>query len=282
MARCERIRRGVPLQHAGRCGCRCWPNNPTSSSSPPAACRTPRCCRRQRAGGVELGHPVAAMSSPGRNVLLFDDAGDHPALQAAEVIAAQRRPRRGHDARPQLRARGDGDEPGALHAQPAEDDVTFTVTFRLESVQRDGDGLLAIVGSDYGGVRQERRIDQVVVNHGTRPLDELYELALQPDRRPAPGPPAAGSQRRCGGLPGGCWRASACSRAAGQTDGRTCQLFRIGDATASCRRATPMRRSTKGAVCRVNPCALREGQGTIFAQDLDRRPAAVPGLARNW
>src|SRR5690606_28748892 len=26
-------------------------------------------------------------AKPGRNVLLFDDAGDHPALQAAEVIA---------------------------------------------------------------------------------------------------------------------------------------------------------------------------------------------------
>jgi NADPH-dependent 2,4-dienoyl-CoA reductase/sulfur reductase-like enzyme len=58
-------------------------------------------------------------------------------------------------------------------------DVTFTVTYRLESVQRDGDGLLAIVGSDYGGVRKERCVDQVVVNHGTRPLDELY-FALQP------------------------------------------------------------------------------------------------------
>ena len=50
-------------------------------------------------------------------------------------------------------------------------DVTFTVTFRLESVQREAGGLLALVGSDYGGVRKQRRVDQVVVNHGTRPLD---------------------------------------------------------------------------------------------------------------
>jgi hypothetical protein len=34
--------------------------------------------------------------------------------------------------------------------------------------------LRAIVGSDYGGVHKERLVDQVVVNHGTRPLDELY------------------------------------------------------------------------------------------------------------
>lgn len=30
------------------------------------------------------------------------------------------------------------------------------------------------MGSDYGGVNRERRVDQVVVNHGTLPLDELY------------------------------------------------------------------------------------------------------------
>jgi N-methyl-L-proline demethylase len=53
-------------------------------------------------------------------------------------------------------------------------DVTFTVTFRLEDVVRDGNGLKALIGSDYGGVHKERVFDQVVVNHGTRPLDELY------------------------------------------------------------------------------------------------------------
>jgi len=58
-------------------------------------------------------------------------------------------------------------------------DVTFTVTFRLEAVRRDGNELIAQIGSDYGGVRQERRVDQVIVNHGTLPLDDLY-FALKP------------------------------------------------------------------------------------------------------
>jgi NADPH-dependent 2,4-dienoyl-CoA reductase/sulfur reductase-like enzyme len=61
-------------------------------------------------------------------------------------------------------------------------EVTFTVTFRLERVSRDGNQLIATVGSDYGGVRKERRVDQVVVNHGTIPTDELY-LALKPMSR---------------------------------------------------------------------------------------------------
>ena len=53
-------------------------------------------------------------------------------------------------------------------------DVTFTVTFRLLSVERTAEGLKAVVGSDYGGVRKERMVDQVIVNHGTLPLDDLY------------------------------------------------------------------------------------------------------------
>ena len=61
-------------------------------------------------------------------------------------------------------------------------DVTFTVTFRLEDVVREGNHLRALIGSDYGGVRKERLFDQVVVNHGTRPLDELY-FELKPQSR---------------------------------------------------------------------------------------------------
>ena len=53
-------------------------------------------------------------------------------------------------------------------------DVTFTVTWKLEAVRRDGNELVATIGSDYGGVSRERRVDQVVVNHGTRPLDDVY------------------------------------------------------------------------------------------------------------
>ena len=53
-------------------------------------------------------------------------------------------------------------------------DVTFTVTYRLKDVQRDGNRLTASIGSDYSDMRTERSFDQIVVNHGTRPLDDLY------------------------------------------------------------------------------------------------------------
>jgi NADPH-dependent 2,4-dienoyl-CoA reductase/sulfur reductase-like enzyme len=111
---------------------------------------------------------------PGKNVLLFDDAGDHPALQAAEVIANS-----GAKLEVMTPDRSFAPEVMAMNLVPymrslQKQDVTFTVTFRLESVRREGSLLRAIVGSDYGGVHKERLVDQVVVNHGTRPLDELY------------------------------------------------------------------------------------------------------------
>jgi hypothetical protein len=53
-------------------------------------------------------------------------------------------------------------------------DTLFTVTWRLKAVARDGNMLRATIGSDYGSATQERLVDQVVVNHGTRPLDDLY------------------------------------------------------------------------------------------------------------
>jgi NADPH-dependent 2,4-dienoyl-CoA reductase/sulfur reductase-like enzyme len=53
-------------------------------------------------------------------------------------------------------------------------DVTFTVTFRLQSAEKSGNQIVAKVGSDYGGVEKERIVDQIVINHGTIPLDGLY------------------------------------------------------------------------------------------------------------
>lgn len=52
--------------------------------------------------------------------------------------------------------------------------ATFTVTYRLSKVERDGNRLRATVGSDYMALAKEAYYDQVVVNHGTQPLADLY------------------------------------------------------------------------------------------------------------
>jgi N-methyl-L-proline demethylase len=119
---------------------------------------------------------------PGTNVLLYDDAGDHTALMAAEVLAAS-----GAKVEIMTPDRSFAPEVMGMNLVPymrslQKHDVTFTVTYRLEDVVRDGNSLKAIIGSDYGGVSKHRSFDQVVVNHGTRPLDDLY-FELKPRSR---------------------------------------------------------------------------------------------------
>ena len=153
---------------------------------------------------------------PGANVLIYDDAGDHAALQAADVIANT-------GARVEIMTpdRTFAPEVMAMNLVPymrtlQKLDTLFTVTYELESVAREGNLLKCQVGSHYGGVRQERLVDQVVVNHGTIPLDELY-FELKP---------------RSSNLGAVDYEALIAGRAQtlrGNPDGAF-QLFRIGDA----------------------------------------------------
>jgi 2,4-dienoyl-CoA reductase-like NADH-dependent reductase (Old Yellow Enzyme family)/thioredoxin reductase len=111
---------------------------------------------------------------PGRHVLIFDDAGDHAALQAAEVIAKS-----GATVEIVTPDRAFAPEVMAMNLVPymrslQDLDVTFTVTYRVEKVEKQDGRLLATFGSDYGKVNKQRVVDQVVVNHGTLPLDDLY------------------------------------------------------------------------------------------------------------
>jgi 2,4-dienoyl-CoA reductase-like NADH-dependent reductase (Old Yellow Enzyme family)/thioredoxin reductase len=119
---------------------------------------------------------------PGTNVLIFDDAGDHAGLQAAEILANA-----GAKVEIMTPDRSFAPEVMAMNLVPymrslQKLEVTFTVTFRLDAVERSGNQLVAHVGSDYGGIAKQRTVDQVVVNHGTIPLDELY-FNLRPASR---------------------------------------------------------------------------------------------------
>jgi hypothetical protein len=60
--------------------------------------------------------------------------------------------------------------------------VAFSLNLRLEKVARAGNKLVATFFNEYDKSRHERRVDQVVVEHGTLPLDELY-FALKPGSR---------------------------------------------------------------------------------------------------
>ena len=117
---------------------------------------------------------IAGDVKPGSNVLVHDDAGDHAGLQAAEIIA-----RTGAKVEIMTPDRSFAPEVMGMNLVPymralQKLDTTFTVTFRLQEVRKEGNQLLAVIGSDYGGMTRERKFDQIVVNHGTMPLDDLY------------------------------------------------------------------------------------------------------------
>ncbi len=111
---------------------------------------------------------------PGSNVLLYDDAGDHTALQAAQLLAEA-----GAKVEVMTPDRSFAPEVMAMNLVPymralQDKDVTFTVTYRLTSVARDGNQIRATVDSDYMRLGKTALYDQVVVNHGTQPLAEIY------------------------------------------------------------------------------------------------------------
>ena len=83
-------------------------------------------------------------------------------------------------------------------------------------MRREGNKLAATLGSDYSPRTEERLVDQVVVEHGTLPLDALYQ------------------ELRPGSLNGGAVDHRALLSGRPQPGGAGgYQLFRIGDAVAS-------------------------------------------------
>jgi hypothetical protein len=109
-----------------------------------------------------------------REVLVYDDNGGHPALQAAEKIAVS-----GAAVELATPERFFAAEMGGTnHAAYAEllhrHGARITINTRLVGVRREGNRLAAILGSDYDARIETRLVDQVVVEHGTLPADALY------------------------------------------------------------------------------------------------------------
>ena len=118
---------------------------------------------------------IAGAVKPAENVLLYDDNGGHVGMTAAELIANA-------GSRLELVSpeRFFAPEMGGMNHVPYmrvfhEKNVTVTINTRLHSIRRDGNALVATLSSDFAdGWRAERRVDQVVVEHGTLPLGDLY------------------------------------------------------------------------------------------------------------
>lgn len=130
--------------------------------------------------GKDLPHVVTSWDiiagdvKPAQHVLIYDESGDHPALQAAEIAATA-----GSKVEIVTPDRTFAPDIMAMNLVPymrslQSKDVTFTVTRRLLGVEREGNKLVASIGTDYSDHVDKKSYDQVVLNYGTLPMDELY------------------------------------------------------------------------------------------------------------
>jgi 2,4-dienoyl-CoA reductase-like NADH-dependent reductase (Old Yellow Enzyme family)/thioredoxin reductase len=117
---------------------------------------------------------IAGDVKPAQSILIYDESGDHAALQAAEVAANA-------GAKIEIMTPDRTFSAGvmAMNLVPymrslQDKDTTFTVARRLLGVELRGNKLEARIGTDYSDHSDIQEYDQVVVNYGTLPLDELY------------------------------------------------------------------------------------------------------------
>ncbi len=108
------------------------------------------------------------------DVILFDDNGSYPGLQAAETII-------NNGARLEIITpeRYFSPEIGGLNHVPfaksfIEKDVLITINKRIKKIKKDGNSLAAFIGSDYSKKIEKKKTSQIVIEHGTLPNAELY------------------------------------------------------------------------------------------------------------
>lgn len=111
---------------------------------------------------------------PRGEVMLYDDNGGHPGLDAAEVLA-----RTGVDLEFVTPERTLAPDVGGVNYPGyfkvfAEHDVRVTLNERLTGVRRKDGRLEVDLYNEYAHATRQRMVDHVVVEHGTLPSDELY------------------------------------------------------------------------------------------------------------
>jgi pyruvate/2-oxoglutarate dehydrogenase complex dihydrolipoamide dehydrogenase (E3) component len=116
---------------------------------------------------------------PGQNILIYDSAGQHQALNMADFASE-----RGSLVEIATPDQMIGEEVGGtarksflkrLYAR----NVIMSPSHHLVQVYPEGNALIAVLREHYSGVEFEREVTQIVNEAGTVPVDELY-FALKP------------------------------------------------------------------------------------------------------
>jgi 2,4-dienoyl-CoA reductase-like NADH-dependent reductase (Old Yellow Enzyme family) len=154
-----------------------------------------------------------------RNVLVYDELGDHAGASCAEVLADKGASVelvfRGHHA---ANTSGYCNYPVYLQ-HFYEKGVTLTPDLRLEKVERAGTQLRSTFANELTGKLEERLSDQVIVERGTVPVDQLFDEL----RADSCNNGAADMDKLLAGLP----QVSADQRKNGF------ELYKVGDAVSS-------------------------------------------------
>ena len=109
------------------------------------------------------------------NILIYDEAGDHAAMQSAEIAIDQ-------GARVEFMTpdRLISSEIMGMNLTPylknlQNKKITYSIAKRLLDVLINGNKLDALIGSDYDeNFKYNSTYDQIILNYGVKPLDELY------------------------------------------------------------------------------------------------------------
>ena len=107
-------------------------------------------------------------------VILYDDNGSYPGLQAAEKIIDK-----GSSLEIITPERFFSPEVGGLnHVSFAkkfvENNVLITINKRVKKIKKDGNRLSAFIGSDFSDKLEKKKTSQIVIEHGTTPNDDIY------------------------------------------------------------------------------------------------------------
>ena len=111
---------------------------------------------------------------PAANILIYDEAGDHAGMQSAEIAIEE-----GSKVEFMTPDRSISSEIMGMNLTPylknfQNKEITYTIARRLLGVSIKGNTLNAMIGSDYGNFKYNSNYDQVIINYGTKPLDDLY------------------------------------------------------------------------------------------------------------
>lgn len=117
---------------------------------------------------------------PGRNVLVFDSICEFSGMSVADYLSAK-------GALVELVT--DDTKPGVgiggttfptYYRSLYEKEVVMTSDLNLVQVYTEGDQKIAVLENEYTGQQEERVVDQVVIENGTRPNEALY-YELKPE-----------------------------------------------------------------------------------------------------